>query len=183
MRVLHHTFGLILLLQMPLAAQQQPARFPVRSSDAGDIVGLILGRTTLTDVQKIFSERGQREALASSRLPRRLSPQPRWTLGGAVIRPSIKVDETKESPTLYFDTDQRLVLVVDPAASGRMSRVEFERQHPSARVAGRYRGTVALEASLEKCVTVSGLFEDKGGELQQLAYGYTCVVPASRKPQ
>ncbi len=181
MRALHHTLGLLLLVQAPLAAQQEPARFAVSSNRASDMVGLILGRTTLTDIQKIFSERGQREALASSRLPRRLSPQPRWTLGGAVIRPSIKVDETKESPTLYFDTDQRLVLVVGPAARGRMSRVEFERQHPSAKVAGRYRGTVALEASLEKCVTVSGLFEDKGGELQQLAYGYTCVVPAPRK--
>jgi hypothetical protein len=125
-------------------------------------------------MQRIFAQRGQREALASSRLPRRLSPQPRWTLGGAVIRPSIKVDETKESPTLYFDTDQRLVLVVDPAANGRMSRVDFERQHPRARVAGRYRGSVALEAAIEDCVTVSGLFEDRGGQLQQLAYGYTC---------
>lgn len=174
MRVLHHTFGLLLALQAPLAGQQEPARFVRAPDHATDMVGLILGRTTLSDVQKIFSERGQREALASSRVPRRLSPQPRWTLGGAVIRPSIKVDETKESPTLYFDTDQRLVLVVDPAASGRMSRVEFERQHPRATVAGHYRGTVALEAPLEKCVTVSGLFEDRDGALRQLAYGYTC---------
>ena len=182
MRALHHTFALLLALQAPLLAQQESARFTPTAAGAPDMVGLILGRTTLTDVQKIFADRGQREALASSRVPRRLSPQPRWTLGGAVIRPSIKVDETKESPTLYFDTDQRLVLVVDPAATGRMSRVEFEREHPSARVAGRYHGTVALEASLEQCVTVSGLFEDKGGVLQQLAYGYTCAAPARRKP-
>ncbi len=183
MRALHHTLGLLVLLQAPLMAQQEPARFPPTAVRSGDMVGLILGRTTLTDVQKIFSERGQREALASARVPRRLSPQPRWTLGGAVIRPSIKVDETKESPTLYFDTEQRLVLVVDPAATGRMSRVDFERQHPRARVAGRYHGTVALEAALERCVTVSGLFEDKGGLLQQLAYGYTCAAPAPRKSE
>lgn len=183
MRALRHTLGLLVLLQAPVMAQQEPARFPAHADESSELVGLILGRTTLTDVQKIFSERGQREALASSRVPRRLSPQPRWTLGGAVIRPSIKVDETKQSPTLYFDTDQRLVLVVDPAAAGRMSRVDFERQHPRSRVAGRYRGTVALEALLEKCVTVSGLFEDKGGVLQQLAYGYTCTAPAARKSE
>ena len=181
MRALHHTFALLLALQAPLAAQQAPADFTPATAGGSDMVGLILGRTTLSDIQRIFAQRGQREALASSRLPRRLSPQPRWTLGGAEIRPSIKVDETKESPTLYFDTDQRLVLVVDPAATGRMSRVDFERQHPLAKVAGRYRGTVALEAPLEKCVTVSGLFEDKGGLLQQLAYGYTCSGRSSTR--
>jgi hypothetical protein len=182
MRVLHHTLGLLCLLQAgSLAAQQEPARFPPPSENRGEMVGLILGRTTLTDVQKIFSDRGQREALASARVPRRLRPAPSWTLGGAVIRPSIKVDETKESPTLYFDTEQRLVLVVDPAAKGQMSRTEFERQHPRARVAGRYNGTVALEAPLDTCVTVSGLFEDKRGQLQQLAYGYTCAAHSAEK--
>lgn len=176
MRVLRHTFGLILALQAPLPAQQAPVHVVPTSAAGADMVGLILGSTTLSDVQRIFAQRGQHEALASARVPRRLSPEPRWSLGGVVIRPSFKVDETKESPTLYFDTTQRLVLVVDPAATGRMSRVDFERQHPRAKVAGRYHGSVALEAPLEKCVTVSGLFEDRGGSLQQLAYGYTCAA-------
>ncbi len=182
MRVQYHTVGLLLMLQSPLLAQQEAARFTARTNDASDMVGLILGTTTLTEIRKIFADRGQREALASARVPRRLTPQPQWTLGGAVIRPSLKVDETKESPTLYFDTDQRLVLVVDPAASGHMSRTEFERQHPQAKVAGHYRGTIALEAPLDRCVTVSGLFEDKRGLLQQLAYGYTCQSRGPDKP-
>jgi hypothetical protein len=176
MRALRHTLGLFCALQATHSAPRMRADFVAAPAPKTDVVGLILGQTTLTEVQRIFAQRGQQEALASSRLPRRLSPQPRWNLGGAVIRPSLKVEETKESPTLYFDTDQRLVLVVDPAANGRMSRADFERQHPRAKVAGRYRGSVALEAPLDKCVTVSGLFEDRGGRLQQLAYGYTCAA-------
>jgi hypothetical protein len=95
-----------------------------------------------------------------------------------VITPSIRVDETSQSPTLYFDAAQRLVLVVDPAAQGSSSRAEFEARYPRARVAGRFRGTVAIEAPLEKCVTISALFQERGGALQQLAYGYTCKAGA-----
>ena len=99
---------------------QAPAeRFALTDPRGGsDLVGLILGKTTLPDVERIFATRGQREALASARLPRRLTPPPRWTVGGVVITPSLRVDETSQSPTLYFDGAQRLVLVVDPAAQG-----------------------------------------------------------------
>ena len=167
-------FGLACL---PAVTQTQAPteRFALSDPRGGsDLVGLILGKTTLPDVERIFATRGQREALASARLPRRLTPPPRWTVGGVVITPSIRVDETSQSPTLYFDGAQRLVLVVDPAAQGSSSRAEFEAQHPKARVAGRFHGTVALEAPLEKCVTISALFQERGGALQQLAYGYTC---------
>ncbi len=178
MRALHHLLVAALLLPATLVAQQTPSTRPASETD---VVGLILGKTTLPDVERIFATRGQREALASARLPRRLTPPPRWTVGGVVIVPSIRVDETSQSPTLYFDGAQRLVLVVDPAAQGSSSRAEFEAEHPQAKVAGRFRGTVALEAPLEKCVTISALFEERGGALQQLAYGYTCkAAPTTR---
>ncbi len=173
MRALRHILLGLSLLPIALAAQTtHPASVDHRHDS--DVVGLILGRTTLTEVERIFAERGQREALASVRVPRHLTPAPKWTLGGAVITPSIKVDQTRESPTLYFDASKRLVLVVDSAARGSLSRAEFQSQHPRATVTGRFRGTVALEAPLEQCVTISGLFDDRGGLLQQLAYGYTC---------
>lgn len=175
MRALHHILLSLTLLPAALAAQVTVAPAAAHAPDA-DVVGLILGRTTLADVEKIFAERGQREALASVRLPRKLMPAPKWTLGGAVIAPSLRVDETSQSPTLYFDAAKRLVLVVDSAARGSLSRTEFESRHPRAVVSGRFRGTVALEAPLEKCVTISALFEDRGGVLQQLAYGYTCQL-------
>src|SRR5512143_735503 len=112
MRALRHILLGLSLLPVALAAQTAlPASSAPRPDS--DVVGLILGRTTLTDVERIFAQRGQREALASARVPRRLTPVPRWTLGGAVITPSIKVDQTRESPTLYFDASNRLVLVVD----------------------------------------------------------------------
>jgi hypothetical protein len=179
MRAVHHILVALALLPAALLAQRESPAIPVSESD---MVGLILGKTTLPDVERIFATRGQREALASARLPRRLTPPPRWTVGGVVITPSLRVDETSQSPTLYFDAAQRLVLVVDPAAQGSSSRAEFEAQHPKARVAGRFRGTVAVEAPLEKCVTISALFEERGGALRQLAYGYTCkgAGPAGR---
>ncbi|MEO8635249.1 MAG: hypothetical protein ABI587_08230 [Gemmatimonadales bacterium] len=167
---------------LPIVAQAQSPVERLALSDprnTSEVVGLILGKTTLPDVERIFATRGQREALASARLPRRLTPPPRWTVGGVVITPRIRVDETSQSPTLYFDGAERLVLVVDPAARGSTSRVEFEAQHPRARIAGRFRGTVAIEAPLEKCVTISALFQERDGSLQQLAYGYTCTAGAS----
>ena len=176
MRVLHHILVALALAPAGLAAQEGNAAVAIAESD---VVGLILGKTTLPDVERIFASRGQREALASARLPRRLAPPPRWKVGGVVIIPSIRVDETSQSPTLYFDGAERLVLVVDPAAQGTSSRAEFEARYPGARIAGRFRGTIALEAPLEKCVTISALFREQGGALQQLAYGYTCKPGAA----
>ena len=176
MRALRHILAALVLLPATLVAQEGPGAIAASETD---VVGLILGKTTLPDVERIFAARGQREALASARLPRRLAPPPHWTVGGVVITPSIRVDETSQSPTLYFDGAERLVLVVDPAAQGSSSRAEFEAQHPRAHVTGRFRGTVALEAPLEKCVTISALFQERGGVLQQLAYGYTCKAGVS----
>ena len=176
MRALRHILVALVLLPVGLAAQEGPAAIAASETE---LVGLILGKTTLADIERIFATRGQREALASARLPRRLAPPPRWTIGGVVITPRVRVDETSQSPTLYFDEAQRLVLVVDPTARGNSSRAEFEAQHPGARVSGRFRGTVAVEAPLEKCVTISALFQERGGALQQLAYGYTCKAGVS----
>jgi hypothetical protein len=176
MGALRHTLLLLTLAATPLGAQ---ALAPEKGS-VGELSplatreALVLGTTTLEQVRRVYAEKRLHEALANARVPRTLSPAPRWRLGGATLQPRYRVDAAEGYYTLYFDGAERLILAVDEQPRERISRAEFEARYPRARLAQKAGETSILEVPLERCVTLSAMFSGPDATLSQAGYGYTC---------
>lgn len=184
MHALRHTLLLLTVASTPLAAQ---ALAPEAGSvdDLTRVAGpteFVLGTTTLEQVRQVYAQKRVLEALANARAPRKLTPAPRWRMGGVTIEPRYRVDGAAGFYTLYFDGANRLILAVNDKPRERISRAEFEARYPRARVARRVGQASVLEVALERCVTLSALFDGPTALLTQAGYGYTCrnVRPASR---
>lgn len=151
-------------------------------SRGGETSELVLGTTTLQQVRQLYATRQLREALANARVPRTLSPAPRWRMGGATIAPRYRVDGGDGYYTLYFDASERLILAVDEQPKERLTRAEFQARYPKAKVSQHAAQTSVLEVALERCITLSAMFTGAGAVLSQAGYGYTCgnLVSASR---
>lgn len=180
MRVLPHTFVLLVLATGPVAAQ---ALAPETGGGLGELqsgggtAGLVLGQTTLAEVRQLYAGRQLREALANARAARPLTPAPRWTVGGATISPRYRVDGADGYYTLYFDAAERLVLAVNEQPKEQVSRAEFESRYPKARLVRSAAQASILEVPLSECVTLSAMFAGSGHTLMQAGYGYTCGGP------
>jgi hypothetical protein len=184
MRALRHTLFLLAVVSAPLAAQ---ALAPEVGS-VGELTPMkgpttfVLGTTTLEQVRQVYAEKRLLEALANARVPRTLTPAPRWRMGGVTIEPRYRVDAAEGYYTLYFDGAMRLILAVNDRPRERLTRAEFEARYPRARLAQHAGQVSVLEVSLEPCITLSALFDGPSATLSQAGYGYTCgsVRPASR---
>jgi len=184
MRALRHTLVLLTVLSAPLAGQ---ALAPEAGS-VGELTptttptAFVLGSTTLDEVRQVYAERRLLEALANARVPRTLTPAPRWRMGGVTLAPRYRVDGAEGYYTLYFDAARRLILAVNDRPRERLTRAEFEARYPHARLAQKAGQVSVLEVSIEPCVTLSALFNGPSATLSQAGYGYTCVGarPASR---
>lgn len=177
MRALAHTLMLVALSAAPVAAQ---ALAPETGGGIGEIkdgggtTGLVLGQTTLTEVRQLYASRKLQEPLANARAARPLTPAPRWTMGSSVISPRYRVDGADGYYTLYFDAAERLVLAVNEQPKEQLSREDFQRRYPQAKLARQAAQASILEVALSDCVTLSAMFAGSGHTLLQAGYGYTC---------
>lgn len=75
---------------------------------------------------------------------------------------------------LFFDGQERLVLVSELHELGRISEKELMKKHPGLIETNTSEDSIIYEAQVQECVSLIAVVETKGRTVEQLSYAYTC---------
>jgi hypothetical protein len=170
----------------------RPAIFadPVLTSDPRE-GELVLGRTTLVSALRIFAvqlEDTIRVARRHSSNPAVLDDTTVWVSGARMFRPRYRLDLGEDYYTLFFDRNQRLVVVSTGALPRAVRRDELVARYPTLSFQRRWRGdnwaTDAFVAPLGPCLTMAAEVRLSDNRVREFSYMYTCPTrPESPRSQ
>jgi hypothetical protein len=151
---------------------------------------LVLGRTTLASALRIFAveleEDTVRVARRHSSNPEVLENRTIWAAGVRTFEPRYRLDLGDDYYTLYFDRNERLIVVATETLPRPVRRDELVARYPTLAFQRRWRSGTnwnsdALEAPLGPCVTLTAEVWLKNNMVRELGYMYTCPTKPARQ--
>ena len=158
----------LLLAASALAAD--PLAFPVTTPEGAKAGELVLGQTTIRQAIKMYP-RPPRDYKGVPQAPRNYPPV---TVGDYLPKPKIVYAPYKSRYVLYFDGNEKLVMVQDTESDRKgKKRADIAKLYPGLTETNRSDKAYEMQGKAAPCLTVMFLF-DKDDTVTQVAYAYTC---------
>jgi hypothetical protein len=155
-----------------VSAQGQTFAYPAVLLDGRSAGNLILGQTTVEQAVRMFP------AAPSGYEGNPRSPRgfPEAKVGQVSPKPTVVFNPWMTLYLLYFDSNRRLVIVVDGGKSRfrGSSQQEMLSQYPQLKETYRDSLEYEMQVEVQPCVTLMLLISSRGNMVGDIAYTYTC---------
>lgn len=169
--IFHWSFGNV-------SGQVQPFAYPAVLTNGRSVGNLILGQTTLEQAVKMFPPIPP-GAQGNPRPPR---AYPEAKIGQVSPKPTLVYNPWMTLYLLFFDSNVKLVIVVDGGKSKLrgLSQQEMLRQYPQLKETDRDSLEYEMQVEIQPCVTLMLLFSTRDNTVGDIAYVFTCPTQAGQ---
>ncbi len=132
------------------------------------LAGLVLGKTRLSEAERIFRQVDKREnGMVNKSTVVYPIGESRLHLAFIYRPPDTRYE-------LYFDRSKRLVLVVDGGAYGSLTEAFLRRRYPTLKQTRSGPDWREMQADLGRCVTLIAVFSAGRDDVDSVGYAFEC---------
>lgn len=163
-----------------VSAQGQTFVYPAALIDGRSAGNLILGQTVVEQAVKMFPSAPPGYE-GNPRPPRGF---PEAKIGQVSPKPTLVYNPWMTLYLLFFDANQKLVIVVDGGKSRfrGLSQQEMLRQYPQLKETSRGSLEYEMQVEVQPCVTLMLLISSRDNTVGDIAYAFTCPTQSLAQP-
>jgi hypothetical protein len=164
-------------MAMAPALAAEPFRYPAVLRNGKKIGDLVPGLSGLSDVVKMFPAAPD-DYPGNPRTPFGF---PEVKIGKVQPEPSIVYNPPKSGYALFFDDNDKLVIIEDAhSALAGLNAEAVHKRYPALKDTGHDERVIELQGQIEPCIVMMVLFSTETRKVTKVAYAFTCPTAGSQ---